>query len=99
MYLVELHGAGGGERICFDSSLLQGSSWGMDLEQFNRHQVAPGRYLVDVYVNNTLVKSEEKIVFRAKADGRDPEPCLGKSLMQAAKLKAADRDEGTACRL
>lgn len=83
----------------FDSSLLQGSSWGMDLEQFNRHQVAPGRYLVDVYVNNTLVKSEEKIVFRAKADGRDPEPCLGKSLMQAAKLKAADRDEGTACRL
>ena len=41
----------------FDSSLLQGSSWGMDLEQFNRHQVAPGRYLVDVYVNNTLVKS------------------------------------------
>ena len=32
----------------FDSSLLQGSSWGMDLEQFNRHQIAPGRYLVDV---------------------------------------------------
>lgn len=83
----------------FDTSLLQGSSWGLDLEQFNRHQIAPGRYLVDVYVNNTLVKSEEKVTFNAKADGQEPEPCLSKPLMQAAKLKLADNGEKTKCRL
>lgn len=37
---------------------------------------------------NTLVKSEEQVAFKAKADGQDPEPCLDKSLMQAAKLRS-----------
>ncbi|EPT0360548.1 fimbrial outer membrane usher protein [Enterobacter cloacae] len=87
-----------GKDYVFDSSLLQGSSWGMDLEQFNRQQVTPGRYLVDVFVNNTLVKSEEKVMFIARVGQRDPEPCLSKALMQAAKLKAAENSDVAECR-
>ena len=87
-----------GKDYVFDSSLLQGSSWGMDLEQFNRQRVAPGSYLVDVFVNNTLVKGNEKILFSVKAGERDPEPCLSQTLMKAAKLNAADNSDAAVCR-
>lgn len=92
-------GAAHSKEYVFDSSLLQGSSWGVDLDQFNQQQVAPGRYLVDVYVNNTLVKSAEKITFQAVAGSGQVEPCLSGALMRSAKLKAVPEEDGDTCQL
>ncbi|MBS1204298.1 MAG: pilus assembly protein porin PapC [Proteobacteria bacterium] len=86
------------EEFIFDSSLLQGSSWNMDLDQFNNSGIISGSYLADVYVNNTLVKSGEKVVFNAEAANAPPQPCLTSSLMRAANLKGIpEQNRESAC--
>lgn len=88
-----------GEAYYFDPALFQGSAYGQSLNQFNQQHTAAGSYLVDVWVNNTLVKSGVKITFRAPKHGGEPEPCLPPSVMKAAQLKAMpDSQNDDRCR-
>jgi outer membrane usher protein len=88
-----------GEEYYFDPALFQGSAYGQSLGQFNQQHIAAGSYLVDIWVNNELVKTGVKITFTAPANGGEPEPCLPASLMKAVQLKAmADNVADDACR-
>jgi outer membrane usher protein len=88
-----------GEEYYFDPALFQGSAYGQSLGQFNQQHIATGSYLVDIWVNNELVKTGVKITFTAPANGGEPEPCLPASLMKAVQLKAmADNVADDACR-
>lgn len=47
----------------FDPALLKGSALGQDMERFNKKitPVQSGKYVLDVYVNNTLISISETI--------------------------------------
>ena len=54
-----------------------------------------------VFVNDTLIKSSLKIIFKSINNGKQVEPCLPLSLMQEAQVKSlSDKavDHGKSCR-
>jgi outer membrane usher protein len=98
MGLMTAHAAWG-EEYYFDPALFQGSAYGQSLGQFNQQHIAAGSYLVDIWVNNELVKTGVKITFTSPVKGGEPEPCLPASLMKAVQLKSmADNVADDACR-
>ncbi|PIF15130.1 outer membrane usher protein [Candidatus Pantoea floridensis] len=73
----------------FDPSLFKGSSFGQNIDQFNRSDVPAGQYLVDVYLNNKLIVSSEEITFISSEADKRAEPCLSKSLIDTLHIKSA----------
>lgn len=62
------------ESYTFDNALLLGSDYGQGLARFNQESsVAPGRYLVDVWLNGRYV-AREGVEFRS--EGKQTAPCL-----------------------
>lgn len=62
------------ESYTFDSSLLLGSDYGQGLARFNRETtVAPGNYLVDIWLNGRYI-AREGVSFQSAGD--DVLPCL-----------------------
>lgn len=74
----------------FDSRLLLGTPLGVaNIERFNRtHAVDPGRYQVDLYVNDRFV-SRRDITFRNTDDGA-LYPCLSDALLTSAGVLLRD---------
>lgn len=75
----------------FDPSLFQGSVYGQNLAQFNQQDstVIPGSYLVDIYVNQKLIKSGEKVDFsQASGQKEKTAPCLTRDLIKLARIKS-----------
>ncbi|WP_367398281.1 fimbria/pilus outer membrane usher protein [Burkholderia multivorans] len=74
----------------FDSRLLLGTPLGVaNIERFNRtHAADPGRYQVDLYVNDRFV-SRRDMTFRNADDGR-LYPCLGDALLTSAGVLLRD---------
>ncbi|MFP2516733.1 fimbria/pilus outer membrane usher protein [Buttiauxella agrestis] len=62
------------ENYTFDEALLLGSDYGQGLARFNREaSVAPGQYLVDIWLNGRFI-AREGVMFRG--EGEDVTPCL-----------------------
>lgn len=80
----------------FDPALLQGSDFGktLDLGRFNQRDDAlpAGDYVLDIYLNNQLIRSREAIVL-VKTPGEDPpvQPCLSGKLITASALRVTAR--------
>ncbi|MGK8776735.1 fimbria/pilus outer membrane usher protein [Burkholderia cenocepacia] len=74
----------------FDSRLLLGTPLGVaNIERFNRtHAADPGRYQVDLYVNDRFV-SRRDITFRNADDGA-LYPCLSDALLTSAGVLLRD---------
>lgn len=72
----------------FDSSLFKGSAFGQNLEKFNASSTPAGNYLVDIYLNNQLIKSGVKINFTAANAGNKSEPCIPDSIAKLMQIKA-----------
>ncbi|MGE9552907.1 fimbrial outer membrane usher protein [Erwinia amylovora] len=82
------------EDYWFDPSLFQGSAYGQNLAQFNQTSgtITPGSWQVDIFVNQNLVKSSEKIAFLANPRQQNRlEPCLPAALIHAAQIIPADQ--------
>lgn len=75
------------EEYYFDASLFQGSGFGQNLQQFNRDFSPAGNYLVDVYLNNELLKSEVKVTFSSPTPDSRPEPCLTGDLVKLINVR------------
>ena len=71
----------------FDSSLFKGSAFGQNIEQFNHEAIPAGDYLVDVWLNNQLVKSGVKLKFIAAEKEKNAVPCLPLSLIEMMQIK------------
>jgi len=84
-----------GEEYYFDSALFQGSAYGQNIARFNEKNIPEGDYLVDVYVNGELITSGASIHFSPAPDGRQTQPCLPLSVMQAAKVKNLPADDAS----
>lgn len=87
------------EEFYFDPNLFQGSSYGQNIEKFNQPHTAPGLYMVDVFVNNTLVKSGVQIQFTSPEEKANAEPCLPLAVMKAAQVKSLPTTDDSSCRL
>lgn len=62
------------ENYTFDEALLLGSEYGQGLGRFNSEaSVAPGQYLVDIWLNGRFI-AREGVMFRS--EGEDVTPCL-----------------------
>ena len=62
------------ETYTFDDALLLGSDYGQGLARFNSEaSVAPGQYLVDIWLNGRFI-AREGVMFRS--EGEDVTPCL-----------------------
>ncbi len=89
------------EEYYFDPTLLQGSAYSKSIASINGGEILAGEYIVDVFVNDTLIKSSLKIIFKSINNGKQVEPCLPLSLMQEAQVKSlSDKavDHGKSCR-
>ena len=71
----------------FDSSLFKGSAFGQNIEQFNHEAIPAGDYLVDVWLNNQLVKSGVKLKFISAEKEKNAVPCLPLSLIEMMQIK------------
>jgi len=71
----------------FDSSLFKGSAFGQNIEQFNHEAIPAGDYLVDVWLNNKLVKSGVKLKFISAEKEKNAVPCLPLSLIEMMQIK------------
>lgn len=71
----------------FDASLFKGSAFGQNIEQFNQETIPAGDYLVDVWLNNRLVKSGVRLKFIADDSGKNAAPCLPASLIKTLQVK------------
>lgn len=76
----------------FDPALLQGSAYGhgLDLQRFNHTQdsVPAGEYVLDVYLNNQLIRQQEKIELIASATPDNAvEPCLPFEVVRASAIR------------
>lgn len=76
------------EEYYFDPTLLQGSAYSKSIASINGGEILAGEYIVDVFVNDTLIKSSLKIIFKSINNGKQVEPCLPLSLMQEAQVKS-----------
>lgn len=86
------------EDFYFDPNLFQGSSYGQNIEKFNQPHTASGLYVVDIFVNNTLVKSGVPIQFKALENEKDTEPCLPLAIMKTAQVKSLPEKDDASCR-
>jgi outer membrane usher protein len=84
----------------FDPALLKGSALGQDMERFNKKitPVQSGKYVLDVYVNNTLISISETINIMEREDGKT-EPCLTRELIAklAIRINAVVAAESHQC--
>lgn len=71
----------------FDSSLFKGSAFGQNIEKFNQDKPAAGNYLVDIYLNNKLIKSDVEITFTQTDQQHEAEPCLPADIIALLQLK------------
>lgn len=88
----------------FDPSLLQGSSVGQDVDisRFNQASdaLAPGDYLLDIYVNQQLIRNKVKISLSALPAQPDTiEPCLPAEIVDASaiRVKKTSAEPSTGC--
>lgn len=83
--------AAGAEEFYFDSSLLQGTGLAINLAKLNEKvvKVEAGRYQVDLYVNNKLVKENAAIEFGSKPgeSATATQPCLNAEDIKLIQLK------------
>jgi outer membrane usher protein len=84
----------------FDPALLKGSVLGQDMERFNKKitPVQSGKYVLDVYVNNSLISISETINIMKREDGKT-EPCLTRDLLAklAIRINAVVAAESHQC--
>jgi outer membrane usher protein len=80
----------------FDPSMFKGSDLGQSIDQFNQNSINAGKYLVDVYVNNKLIRSGVTITFGSAENDNVTQPCVPFSLAKMLNLKslnASSEDE------
>lgn len=76
----------------FDPALLQGSAVGksLDLSRFNQQDNAlpAGNYVLDVYLNNQLIRSRESITLvKPEHENARVQPCLSPALIAASAIR------------
>lgn len=76
----------------FDPALLQGSDFGksLDLERFNQRgdTLPPGKYVLDVYLNNQLIRSQEPIsLVKPEGENAPVQPCLSADVVAASAIR------------
>lgn len=76
----------------FDPALLQGSSYGrdVDLSRFNTNEslLTPGRYTLDIYLNGQLIRGKEDVSLASVDGASGPvEPCLSQSLIELSGIR------------
>lgn len=76
----------------FDPALLQGSAVGksLDLSRFNQQDDAlpAGNYVLDVYLNNQLIRSRESITLvKPEHENARVQPCLSPALIAASAIR------------
>jgi outer membrane usher protein len=79
----------------FDSRLLLGSSLGViDIERYNKASVIdPGRYQVDIYLNDHFV-TRKAVEFRG-AENSDTYPCLSDEFLRSSGVLISDMQSGS----
>ena len=77
------------EDFYFDPSLLEGSGVAVNLEKLNQKviRIESGKYYVDLYVNNKLVKENAEITFSSDEKGEAAQPCLKADDIKLIQLK------------
>lgn len=89
LILITLSAKGHAEEFYFDPNLFFGSAFGQNIDKFNQLENEPtiGEFLLDVYVNNILVKSREPVIFKENADHHNEiEPFVSADLIKAAQI-------------
>ncbi|WP_410174104.1 fimbrial outer membrane usher protein [Pantoea vagans] len=83
--------SGHAEEYYFDPSLFKGSAFGQNIGQFNQHNIMPGNYYVDIYVNNKLIKSGVTLTFLPEENGQPAEPCLSPAVAESLRLRSLNK--------
>jgi len=76
------------EEYYFDPSMFKGADLGQSIDQFNENSIAAGQYMVDIYVNNKLIKSGVKITFGTAGNDNVTQPCVPFWLAKTLNLKS-----------
>lgn len=84
------------EDYYFDASLFKGATFGKNIEQFNQNAIPEGSYLVDIYLNDKIIKSGVKINFKKFSDEGKVEPCLPEEIVRLMQLKNQRVEQTTA---
>ncbi|MBC6532551.1 fimbrial outer membrane usher protein [Citrobacter amalonaticus] len=86
----------------FDPALLQGSDFGksLDLDRFNQrdHALPTGDYVLDVYLNNQLIRRQASIALvKPKGDKTDVQPCLSPELIALSAIRTTQNVTPNIC--
>lgn len=86
----------------FDPALLQGSDFGksLDLDRFNQRDNAlpAGDYVLDVYLNNQLIRRQASIVLvKPEGDKTEVQPCLSPELIAVSAIRTTQNVTPNLC--
>lgn len=86
----------------FDPALLQGSDFGksLDLDRFNQrdHALPTGDYVLDVYLNNQLIRRQASIALvKPEGDKTDVQPCLSPELIALSAIRTTQNVTPNIC--
>lgn len=86
----------------FDPALLQGSDVGksLDLSRFNQqdNMLPAGKYVLDVYLNNQLIRRQESITLvKPESENARIQPCLSPELIAASAIRTKQKVISARC--